>query len=646
MIRRIKKRWLAAAVLLAAALLLITLSGDIGSARAATVDDNYYFKRVAAEVVVNRDKTFDITETLEVEFREGGINTGIIRDIQRVSKTTRVIDGAKRSGKRYIAGLDNVEVTLDGEPARVTRSLYGDFHSIKMQASNGGYLDAGEHRFVLRYTYDMGDDSAYGYDDFTLDVLGYAMAYTEEFTARISFPAGTDLSRVSFRTNNKAEWRPDAESSEYARTEGNVITLFALPRAAERGYTVQVLLPKGYFDCSVTFYWYYLLFAALALFGMLLCVALFVAGRVHRKALAPVEYLPPDIDIMRFSAVWHNGARFKDIGALVLKWAAMGLVSIEPDGKRDILIRPDESLNDKERLKAVLADMKLAEKRYFSSLLLIADFPKAFSTRQFKRRLAVSKRNIYESTEELVEKANVPKPYLISGGALGIIIPFLSLIPTVAIMLYYCVLARGYVFLLFIIFYGAGTFVGTAFNRERVLLMLLFPLFFYGALYFLYAFGFALDVYDYAGLLIIAPLWWALCLFVLPHFTRGIRGPRARDEYAKIYGFRQFLLYTELERIQLVFDENPDYFAEILPYCYIMGISKKVQRRFASLDFVRPPYMLAGLDPDRIGGCTSHSCHHSHVSISGGGGGGGSGGGGGGGGSSGGGGGGGGSRGC
>lgn len=645
MINRIKKRWWLAAVLLA--ILFMVCAGITPTAQAATVDDNYFFKRVTVNIVVNRDKTFDITETLNVEFRESGINTGIIRDIQRVSKTTRIIDGATHGGRRYFAGLDNVSVTLDGGQAKVTRSLYGDFHSVKMQAPGGQYLEAGEHVFVLKYTYDMGDDRAFGYDDFTLDVLGYAMAYTNAFSAKITFPEGTDLSRVSFRTNAKAAWQPDTENLEYAEIDGNVISVFALPQSANKGYTVQVILPKGYFDCSVTFYWYYLLFLGLALLGMAACVALFLAGAINRKVFAPVEYLPPeDISIMRFSAIWHKGARYKDVGALVLQWAAQGIVSIEPDGKRDLLIIPDKRLNKKGYLEEVLRNMKIRERRYFEALMLIANVPKAFSTKQFKKRISASKRVLYESTEELVEKANEPKPYRISGETLGTVIPFVSLIPSLAVLLYYGVLANGYVFLFFFIFMAAGTFVGTAFNRTKAVLMLVFPLSFYGGLYFVFAYMFAVDAYDYAGLLIIAPLWWAICLFVMPHFTKGIRSPAVRDDYAKLYGFRRFLLYTELERIQLIFDEHPDYFAEIAPYCYIMGISKKVQKRFASLSFTPPAYMLAGLDPDRIGGCTSHHCHHTSVSLGGGGGSGGSGGGGGGGGSSGGGGGGGGSRGC
>lgn len=140
-------------------------TGDKSSAQAVSVDDNYFFKSVNVDITVNKDKTFFITETLRTEFYKSGVNTGIIRDIQHISKTTRIVGGN----------------------------------------------------------------------------------------------------------------------------------------------TVQVLLPNGYFGHTVTFYWYYILFAVLALLGMLACVGLFLASRLKRKVLAPVEYLPPeDIGIMRFSAIWNR----------------------------------------------------------------------------------------------------------------------------------------------------------------------------------------------------------------------------------------------------------------------------------------------------------------------------------------------------
>ena len=300
--QNIKKRWLSAAFIILLALIIplcFLCSGDKMQAHAASVDTNYYFKNIQVDITVNRDKTYDITETLKTQFLESGINTGIIRDIQRESATTRIIDGVPIKGRKYLSGLDNVSVTLDGGEAKVTRSLYGSFHSVKMQKPDGGYLSAGEHVFVLKYTYDMSDDKINGFDDFTFDVLGYSMAFTGVFEAKITFPEGTDLSDVSFRTNDKAEWEPDKSYFETTRVKDNEIYMRALPKAAQKGYTVQVILPDGYFDCGLTFYWYYVLFFVLALLGIAACAVIIVAGTLNKKVLDHVEYMPPDdVDIM------------------------------------------------------------------------------------------------------------------------------------------------------------------------------------------------------------------------------------------------------------------------------------------------------------------------------------------------------------
>ena len=118
------------------------------------------------------------------------------------------------------------------------------------------------------------------------------------------------------------------------------------------------------------------------------------------------------------------------------------------------------------------------------------------------------------------------------------------------------------------------------------------------------------------------------------------RTPEVLSDYGKMRGFKNFLLKAELPRIQVLFDDDPFYFAEILPYCYIMGISEKVQKRFAPLNIPVPEYMSQGVNLNVICSSISRSNTAYAPRSSSGGGGGGHGG------SSGGGGGGGGSRGC
>ena len=335
------------AVFFAAWLAMPSVSANAETEGDVTIDTNYWFERIDVSIEVRKDKTFAIRETLKVGFIEGGKNTGIIRDIQRVSQSTRIIDGKVHRGQNYLAALSDVAVTIDGEPARVTQGYYSDgqFFSVKMQKPDQSYFDAtdqknktGFHDFGLSYIYDMSDDKASGYDDFTFDVLGYAMAYTRALHAVIAFPEGTDLTDTTFRTNKKAPWKPDG-MAESVTIEGSTIEIEARPYKANKGYTVQVILPDRYFVTDgVTQFWYYWVFFAV---GMLAVAGIsFLFYRYcPRKPLEVVEISPPkDMRAMRYSSIWHAGARQKDAAAVITQWADEGYIRIEQDGKKDLKI--------------------------------------------------------------------------------------------------------------------------------------------------------------------------------------------------------------------------------------------------------------------------------------------------------------------
>ena len=201
------------------------------------VGDHYCFRSVDVKIDVRRDKTFAVEETLVASILRENTYSYVIRDIQRISQTTRVVDGKFVKGKEYIANISDVNVTLDGGAAKVTKSLYdeGQFHAIKMQTPDERFLTEGDHTYVLSYVYDMGDDKVKGFDDFTFDVLGYNMAFTDKFHAEITFPTEIDASKVLFRTNDKAGWKPDERAGESVEISGNTINITAFPKVEKKG---------------------------------------------------------------------------------------------------------------------------------------------------------------------------------------------------------------------------------------------------------------------------------------------------------------------------------------------------------------------------------------------------------------------------
>ncbi|MGL4402634.1 MAG: DUF2207 family protein, partial [Fusobacteriaceae bacterium] len=71
----------------------------------------------------------------------------------------------------------------------------------------------------------------------------------------------------------------------------------------------------------------------------------------------------------------------------------------------------------------------------------------------------------------------------------------------------------------------------------------------------------------------------------------GGRIKKRTDEYSKILGevrgFKQFLLTAEKDKLEMLIDENPSYFYNILPYTLVLGVSDKWADKFR--DLVKEP---------------------------------------------------------
>lgn len=74
-------------------------------------------------------------------------------------------------------------------------------------------------------------------------------------------------------------------------------------------------------------------------------------------------------------------------------------------------------------------------------------------------------------------------------------------------------------------------------------------------------------------------------IFVCSFFSIIMERKTSYGEYisAKIKGFRNFLNTTEKYRLEELIAENPEYFYNILPYTYVLGISKKWINKFEKI---------------------------------------------------------------
>ncbi|MGN1052200.1 MAG: DUF2207 family protein, partial [Candidatus Scatosoma sp.] len=64
------------------------------------------------------------------------------------------------------------------------------------------------------------------------------------------------------------------------------------------------------------------------------------------------------------------------------------------------------------------------------------------------------------------------------------------------------------------------------------------------------------------------------------------------EEYVKrlgsILGFKDFILYTEEDKIKFMLQENPQLYYHILPYAQVLGVTKEWEDKFKNIDMKAP----------------------------------------------------------
>ena len=70
-----------------------------------------------------------------------------------------------------------------------------------------------------------------------------------------------------------------------------------------------------------------------------------------------------------------------------------------------------------------------------------------------------------------------------------------------------------------------------------------------------------------------------LTVFVFGEYA-DFRGEEELALYGKVCSFKQFLILADKDRLEALVEDYPDYFYDVLPYCYVFGITKKMKRKF------------------------------------------------------------------
>ena len=322
-------------------------------------------------------------------------------------------------------------------------------------------------------------------------------------------------------------------------------------------------------------------------------VGAYAAGKIKlKRAVQPIEFYPPrgfsPIDVMNkyytYNADPHNA-----INPLMLYWASRGYITIEEDCKRGLkltklksLTPPDNipigkegnSIRDNYRYEKTLFDAMFSEGNVYYTLAARASMKTVNETyiKSCKESAVSNKTKITKLLSMLILLFAVFSVIIVTiinkvhdGSDMYIIMLF----PTIALLLFRAIPEEDF------------------FTK-----ILKYPfIFVWGGA----PFGAAMALASPTARITLAVALAASLVSVVLSLRLEIKSDEDVAVYGRIAAFKRFLLEAEVDRLETLIEDNPNYYYDILPYCYILKITKKLKPKFERITTDGPSWYLGSL---------------------------------------------------
>lgn len=351
------------------------------------------------------------------------------------------------------------------------------------------------------------------------------------------------------------------------------------------GLTLSITLPNNYFSNAneILSPVFYILFYASIVVGIIALI-LFLIKNKKDILVSPVEFYPPDgLNPVEVAQILNGRATSKDITSLIVYFASKKYLKIVVDDNKNITLVKKGEIDSSAKPYEISLFQKLFEKEDVLELNKI-------KTSSFSKEMDNLPATIFKATTTAYIHRPVKKRFNSKNFKLTTAQVALSLFLFVLIMFGYGYAQSGFTW--FNIIYSGVILIGyvislyyysknsTANDRNKtiifLILSLLFAVLFVVSLTGLNNMSITKNYVQYiVGIVVVFGLFLS---------ANTISYSKEQINYlGKIIGFKNFLLYSEKDKMKLLIKENLEYFFDVLPYAYVFGISDEFISHFESL---------------------------------------------------------------
>ena len=558
----------------------------------------------------------NVTENIDINFYESG-HHGIYKFTPRwleytnkdnkTVKRRSIVDDYRAEGDQY---------TLD---------VVKDKDRIKI-GSPSTTID-GDHRYVIKYTYDMGRDPFNGFDEFIFHAFGdFWGTEIKNPKVVIHMPKDADLNNIKvFRDKYRAD---DLTSYINKEIDGNTVTITLNDMRIFKSLTVDLELPEGYFEGGSWNYGWksFTTIVIVILLTIYVIVLWYKHGKDYEKKVPTVEfYAPDDLSSAEVGYIYNNRHVSKKLTiSLIIELASKGYLRIDEikdGGKSKLQIskvntppkKPEKGENVPDVIikiqKLKKADRLLSDKaanvlnhyfkegdieligegtldifRKYQNELVSGGYIEVLFDNEKEVNLACEKYGYNEKLadyeKELAaynEKINrMPKKTDLENIVYGNLFSVGDVI----------ILSEHESF--YKTFSQIEDELEKNFKNKVIedksrkckstTIMIVFTTLILSLLSFFY-----FEDMDPAWSMLYCISFACVLINLFFAFIMGRKTEYGEIISARVKGFRDFLVTAEKDKLEALVEKNPNYFYDILPYTYVLNISKKWIKKFENI---------------------------------------------------------------
>lgn len=534
----------------------------------------YVIDKYDVNIVVNENNTFDIIETIDVYFNVE--KHGIYRNIPLKNKIVR-LDGTSSSNKALISNLD-----VNSEYESTKENGY-----LKLKIGSSDITLTGNKQYIIKYNYNIGKDPIKDYDEFYFNIIGNEWdTIINNVTFSITMPKEFDTSKVGFSSGNDSF--ENNSNILYTINDNKIEGKYEGVLGVSTALTIRCILPEGYFvNANIKTNIIYSIMYVIPLLFLIISIFLwFKFGRDEKIEETSTYYPPEGFNSLEIGYLYKGRAETQDVVSLLLYLANKGYIKI---------LKLDEKSKDFKIVKLKDYDGNNENEKLFLDGLF-ANTTNEVTSLDLKNNFYITINKILanvnskENKYKIFEKSASSKLIFV---ILMIIATFIIItIPPIfsygdTSLLIFAILCPGLGFtLMFAFLFTTNKTIyinGKVKNSSLAVKIfgIVWGLMFGGIPFAIMVLPSLLqDVTYLIGYIIgvICVLGMTICLTFLPKRT-----PYGNEILSKIKGFKKYLEMSSKEELEIILNQNPTYFYELLPYSYVLGVSNEWTKKFENM---------------------------------------------------------------